>query len=69
MPRAPLPFPSLAALSRNDPLGRHERVAELARAWGSRIVELGDVGHLNPASGFGPWPGAMDLIDEIAVVA
>jgi len=65
VPRAPLPFPSLVAASRNDPLGDFERVAELARDWGSRLVDLGEVGHLNPASGFGEWPMAERLIAEL----
>ncbi|MFF4684996.1 alpha/beta hydrolase [Streptomyces sp. NPDC001307] len=33
-----------------------------ARSWGSRLVELGAVGHLNPASGYGEWPLAEELI-------
>jgi hypothetical protein len=66
VPRAPLPFPSIVAASRNDPLGRYERVAELARAWGSRLVDLGEVGHLNPASGYGEWPGAVEFIRELS---
>jgi predicted alpha/beta hydrolase family esterase len=66
VPREPLPFPSIVAASRNDPLGRFERVAELARAWGSRVEDLGEVGHLNPASGFGPWPRAESYIAELA---
>jgi len=66
VPRQPLPFPSIVAASRNDPLGRLERVEQLARAWGSRFVELGEVGHLNPASGFGDWPQAADFIRELA---
>jgi hypothetical protein len=65
-PRAPLPFPSIVAASTNDPLGRFERVSSLAQAWGSRFVDLGDVGHLNPVSGFGPWPEANDFIRELA---
>ena len=65
VPRERLGFRSIVAASRNDPLGRFERVAELARAWGSRLDDLGEVGHLNPASGFGPWPQAMSLIDEL----
>jgi predicted alpha/beta hydrolase family esterase len=40
-------------------------VNSLARAWGSRLVDLGNVGHLNPASGFGEWPRALPLIDEL----
>lgn len=66
VPRIPLPFPSLVALSQNDPLGSPERVAALARDWGSHTVDLGMVGHLNPASGFGPWPQAVALIEQAA---
>lgn len=65
VPRTRLPFPSIVAASRNDPLGRFERVADLAQAWGSRLVDLGEVGHLNPASGFGDWPQAFAFIDEL----
>ena len=66
VPRQPLPFPSVVALSANDPLGSPVRVRALARAWGSRLRALGPVGHLNPASGFGPWPGAVGLVAELA---
>jgi uncharacterized protein len=65
VPHEPLPFPSIVAGSANDPLAGPGRAAELARAWGSRLVELGDVGHLNPAAGYGPWPAAKPLIDEL----
>jgi predicted alpha/beta hydrolase family esterase len=65
VPRRPLPFPSIVAASRNDPLGDFDRVAGLARVWGSRLVDLGEVGHLNPASGFGEWPMAERLISEL----
>ena len=64
-PRAPLPFPTIVAASTNDPLGRYERVVELAAAWGSRLVNVGAVGHLNPAAGFGEWPRAEELIREL----
>jgi uncharacterized protein len=66
VPRERLPFPSIVAASRNDPLADYERVAQMARDWGSRLVDLGDVGHLNPASGFGPWPRAEEFIEELA---
>jgi predicted alpha/beta hydrolase family esterase len=65
-PRERLPFPSIVAASTNDPLGRFERVETLAQAWGSRLVLLGDVGHLNPAGGYGEWPRAMEFIRELA---
>jgi predicted alpha/beta hydrolase family esterase len=65
LPRQPLPFPSIVAASTNDPLGQFDRIAGLARDWGSRLVSLGEVGHLNPASGYGTWPGAQDLIARL----
>jgi predicted alpha/beta hydrolase family esterase len=64
-PRQRLPFPSIVAASRNDPLAAYERVAGMASAWGSRLVDLGEVGHLNPASGYGEWPMAETLIGEL----
>jgi predicted alpha/beta hydrolase family esterase len=69
VPRQRLPFPSIVAASRNDPLGRIERVEQLARGWGSRFVDLGEVGHLNPASGYGEWPRAEEFIRELAAVS
>jgi uncharacterized protein len=65
VPRNVLPFRSIVAASRNDPLARYERVAAFAQSWGSKLVDLGEVGHLNPASGFGDWPQADALIKEL----
>ncbi|CAD6506799.1 RBBP9/YdeN family alpha/beta hydrolase [Paraburkholderia sabiae] len=66
MPRERLPFPSIVVASTNDPLARFERVAGMAQAWGSRLVHAGAVGHLNPASGFGEWPRAAELVAELS---
>ena len=66
LPRAKLPFPSIVAASHDDPLAGFDRVAVLARDWGSRLVDLGFVGHLNPASGYGEWRRAETFIDELA---
>jgi len=68
-PRRRLPFPSIVAASDNDPLAHYDRVATLAAHWGSRLVDAGPVGHLNPASGYGPWPRAEELVHEIADTA
>jgi len=69
VPRNALPFRSIVAASRNDPLARYERVAAFARSWGSKLVDLGEVGHLNPASGFGDWRGADRLLAELEASA
>ncbi|MDM0020032.1 RBBP9/YdeN family alpha/beta hydrolase [Variovorax saccharolyticus] len=66
VPREPLPFPSIVAASRNDPLAAFDAVARLAQGWDSRLVDLGEVGHLNPASGFGEWRRAEQFVDELA---
>lgn len=66
MPRQALPFPSLLAVSRNDPLASFERATAMARDWGSELVDLGRVGHLNPAAGFGRWPAATALLARLA---
>ncbi|MEU1951372.1 RBBP9/YdeN family alpha/beta hydrolase [Nocardia rhamnosiphila] len=65
IPRRRLPFPSIVAASTTDPLAAYRRVAGMAETWGSRLVDLGDVGHLNPASGYGEWPRAQELLDEL----
>jgi len=69
VPRERLPFRSIVAASRNDPLADFGRVRELASQWGSSFVDLGEVGHLNPASGFGRWDRADEFIDQIADAA
>jgi len=69
VPRAPLPFRSIVGASRNDPLASFDRVRGLATAWGSELVDLGDVGHLNPASGHGDWPQAEQFIARLATLA
>ena len=46
--------------SRNDPQCPYNDAGELALAWGSTLVDAGDTGHIDTASGHGPWPeGAM----------
>lgn len=66
IPRARLPFPSIVAASQNDPLAQFEKVAGLARAWGAELYDAGEVGHLNPATGFGRWEDALPLLERLA---
>lgn len=69
IPRQTLPFPTILAASRNDPLAAYDRVAELAGQWGCFLTDLGEVGHLNPAAGYGPWPRATELLDSLSQLA
>lgn len=62
VPRDPLPFRALLVASRTDPHCSYERAEEFAAAWGAEIVDAGEAGHINVASGHGPWPeGLMRL--------
>ncbi len=62
VPRDPLPFPSLLVASRTDPYCAYDRADDFAHAWGSLTVDAGESGHINVASGHGPWPeGLMRL--------
>ncbi len=56
LPEVPLPFPSILAASRNDPYCTYEHAEEMAACWGSAFVDAGEAGHINTASGHGPWP-------------
>lgn len=66
IPREPLPFPAIVAVSQNDPLAQFEKIAGLARAWGAELHDAGEVGHLNPAAGYGRWDGALPLLERLA---
>ncbi|HET9699945.1 MAG TPA: alpha/beta hydrolase [Burkholderiales bacterium] len=61
LPREPLGFPSLVVASGNDPWAPLTKAAYWANLWGSRLHFLGNAGHINPASGFGPWPEGLAL--------
>ena len=56
LPDTPLGFPAVVIASSNDPYCTPERARTLAAAWGAGFVEAGEMGHINVASGHGPWP-------------
>lgn len=64
LPTSPLPLASVLVGSRNDPWMRLERAREWAGYWGSQFIDMGHAGHINPASGFGPWPGGKALVER-----
>jgi predicted alpha/beta hydrolase family esterase len=62
MPLRPLPFPALFIASEDDPYLPIELAARLASAWGAEFVDVGRQGHINVASGHGPWPAGEGLL-------
>ena len=65
LPNSPLPFRSIVAGSTNDHLASLAAVTRMAQGWGAELLNLGEVGHLNPAAGFGHWQQAEALILEL----
>ncbi|MQY06933.1 hypothetical protein ACRB68_50300 [Actinomadura sp. RB68] len=65
IPTARLPFPAILVGSRSDQWMTFERAAELAAAWGARLHDAGDAGHVNTDAGYGPWPEGEKLLAEL----
>ena len=55
-PRDTLPFPSALVASRDDTYADFAQSEALARDWGAKLIDAGLAGHINAASGHGPWP-------------
>lgn len=65
IPRDPLPFPSMVVASSNDPYVSLERAVEFANCWGSDFHNAGEAGHINVASGHGPWPEGLLMFTRL----
>jgi uncharacterized protein len=65
VPRDPLTFPSMLVVSSTDPYCDLERAADMGAAWGSDIHVAGEAGHINVASGHGPWPEGLMMFTRL----
>lgn len=68
MPLHKLPFRSLVVASGNDPYLRPDRAAYFAGVWGSRLISIGNAGHINSASGHGAWPEGETWLEEMRAI-
>jgi uncharacterized protein len=66
MPLALLPFRSTVVASANDPYVTMERAEAFAKAWGSKLVSIGEAGHINADAGYGPWEAGKTYLAELA---
>jgi predicted alpha/beta hydrolase family esterase len=66
IPLAPFAFPSIVVASTDDEYVTVERATQFAGAWGSRLVLIGRAGHINGASGHGPWPEGEAMLQAFA---
>jgi len=65
VPLGKLPFPSIVVTSTNDQFVTPERAAQFAQAWGSELVNIGDAGHINVASGYGEWDAGLEILKRL----
>lgn len=56
MPTNRLPFPAELIVANNDLYCSYARAETMANDWGSGLSDAGESGHINIASGHGPWP-------------
>jgi predicted alpha/beta hydrolase family esterase len=66
LPSKQLPFPTVLVSSSNDPYGSTEHARRCATAWGSELVEVGGLGHLNADSKLGDWPEGFRLLQSLS---
>jgi uncharacterized protein len=62
IPEEPLGFPSLIVASSNDPFASLAYVRRRAAGWGTGLVEVGALGHINGASCLGAWKEGLNLL-------
>jgi predicted alpha/beta hydrolase family esterase len=65
MPLLRLPFRTLVVASDDDHYVSIARAEMFARAWGSRLVTIGNAGHINSQSGLGDWPQGYVLLEQL----
>ncbi len=57
--------PATLVASRNDPWMSYSRARSLAASFGAGFFDMGFAGHINVASGFGPWQQGRALRDDL----
>lgn len=67
-PRIMLPFPSMLVASRDDPWIGFDAARRLADLWGSHLIDVGEQGHVNAASGLGAWSEGQELLERLIAV-
>jgi predicted alpha/beta hydrolase family esterase len=60
-------FSSMVVESSDDPYGNPGFTRKCARAWGSRIVNIGSAGHINASSGLDEWNEGVGLLETLMV--
>jgi len=65
IPEHPLGVPSVVVASTSDPWISFRRALEWSEYWGAELINLGPAGHINPESGYGPWPRGLSILRDL----
>jgi len=65
LPSQLLAIPAALVGSETDPWMTLQTAEEWANRWGAYFVNLGDAGHINADSGYGPLPRAKALVQKL----
>ncbi len=65
MPLFKLPFRSVVIASTDDFYVSKERARFFAEQWGSKLIDVGPLGHINSLSNIGKWPQGYAILQEL----
>lgn len=65
MPIYQLPFPSIVVASENDPYASFERKQFFAKKWGSELVNVGQLGHINSDCELEYWEEGQAILKQL----
>ena len=65
LPTDRLPFPSVMVVSTDDIYGSRDHAKRYAAAWGSELIVIGAVGHINAESGLDQWKEGWALVQRL----
>jgi predicted alpha/beta hydrolase family esterase len=60
-----LPFKTITVMSTNDFYVSPERAELFAKAWGSKLINIGATGHINGDSNLGEWEEGLAFLSEL----
>jgi predicted alpha/beta hydrolase family esterase len=65
IPTSKIGFKTIVVASTDDPWVSIERATLFANNWGSELINIGNAGHINAASGFGEWKQGLEILKTL----
>lgn len=65
IPKVKINFKTIVVASEDDIWVSMDRARYFADCWGSELVNIGNAGHVNAASGYGEWAEGLEILKRI----